>query len=141
MGFWSDLLDSAKTVGKGIADVFCGIVEVLVLTVYAIVDTIFTITEHLYDWIDGVIEQGKDVGSTLLLSESDTGEFLNWLETSGKKTKTLVPYDRKSRKSLLVALDKNKNVTHAQITTSAKGYDEDIEEAWNEGLLVEVPVK
>lgn len=140
MGFWSDVWDSAKVIGKGIADVFLGIAEVLVLTVYAIVDTIFTITEHLYDWIDGVINQGKDISSTVLFSPEDTERFLKTLEENGKGRKVLKPYDSKSRKSMVVATGKNKKVTHAQLTTSAKGYDKDIEEAWDEGLLVEVPV-
>ena len=52
MGFWSETWDAAKSIGKGIADVFVGVVAVLVLTIWAIGYVVFSIFDHLYDWID-----------------------------------------------------------------------------------------
>ena len=51
MGFLSNAWEAAKQVGKGLGQVFIGIGEALVLIVYAIGYVLFTIVEHLYNWI------------------------------------------------------------------------------------------
>ena len=62
MGFWSDAWDAAKAIGQGVVDVFVGITAVLILTIYAIGYVLFSIIDHLYDWIDKMVDK---VGSKL----------------------------------------------------------------------------
>lgn len=87
MGFWSDAWDAAKTIGKGVVDVFVGITAVLILTIYAIGYAIFSIFEHLYDWIDKMVDKvGSKLKGTTMVPPTETEEFIKGLRDKGKTT-------------------------------------------------------
>lgn len=142
MGFWSTTWKAAKAVGKGVINVFTGIVAVLVLTVYAIGYVIFTIVEHLYDWIDDLFNSGTGnsappTGVTMVpLEETET--FIKTLNDKG--VTTLPQYTPGIKRSLLVAHDKNQKVIKAQVASTTKDFESQIKEAFNRGDLVEQPI-
>lgn len=139
MGFWSDAWDAAKSVGKGIVDVFVGIAEVLILTVFAIGYAIFSIFEHLYNWIDGMIEKlGSKFKGTVMVPPADTEEFLKGLGDRG--VKKLPPYTPGVKRTLLVAEDSNGKVLSAQVASTERGFEGTIEDAFKQGHLVEQPI-
>lgn len=139
MGFWSETWDAAKSIGKGIADVFVGVVAVLVLTIWAIGYVVFSIFDHLYNWIDETIEKiKKKITSVIMIDTEETEKFINGLP--GKNKKTLPPYSPGTKRSLIAAVDENNKVVHAQITSTTKGFDDIIEDAFRRGEIVEQPV-
>lgn len=139
MGFWSNAWQAAKQVGKGIGQVFIGIAEVLILTVYAIGYVIFSIVEHLYNWIDGIIEKhGSKVKGTVMVPPEETEKFIKELRDKGKTT--LPPYKPGVKRTLLVAEEGNGKVVAAQPASTDKGFDAKIEEAFKKGHLVEQPI-
>lgn len=138
MGFWSDAWDAAKLIGKGIADVFIGVVSVLVLTIFAIGYVIFSVVEHLYNWIDTTIAKTKQwFTSVIMIDPQTTEEFLKTLPDDKKKT--LPMYSVGERRSLILGMDKNK-VGYAQLTSTTKGFDDIIEDAFSRGEMVEQPI-
>lgn len=140
MGFWSDAWDAAKTIGKGVVDVFVGITAVLILTIYAIGYAIFSIFEHLYDWIDKMVDKvGSKLKGTTMVPPTETEEFIKGLRDKGKTT--LPPYKPGVKRSLLVAHDSNGKVVAAQVASTEKGFDSTINEAFKKGHLVELPVE
>lgn len=140
MGFWSDAWDAAKTTGKGVVDVFVGITAVLILTIYAIGYAIFSIFEHLYDWIDKMVDKvGSKLKGTTMVPPTETEEFIKGLRDKGKTT--LPPYKPGVKRSLLVAHDSNGKVVAAQVASTEKGFDSTINEAFKKGHLVEQPVE
>ncbi|MDO4180911.1 MAG: hypothetical protein Q4D36_06435 [Bacteroidales bacterium] len=140
MGFWSDAWDAAKTIGKGVVDVFVGITAVLILTIYAIGYAIFSIFEHLYDWIDKMVDKvGSKLKGTTMVPPTETEEFIKGLRDKGKTT--LPPYKPGVKRSLLVAHDSNGKVVAAQVASTEKGFDSTINEAFKKGHLVEQPVE
>lgn len=140
MGFWEKTWEAAKAIGKGVKDVFVGIVAVLVLTVYAIGYVIFTIAEHLYNWIDQLFESGDtNVNGVTMVDPIETEKFIKSL--GDKKTTQLPPYTPNTKRTMLVAHDKNGKVTKAQIASTDKGFEAKIEEAFKKGHLVEQPVE
>lgn len=140
MGFWSDAWDAAKTIGKGVVDVFVGITAVLILTIYAIGYAIFSIFEHLYDWIDKMVDKvGSILTGTTMVPPTETEEFVKGLRDKGKTT--LPPYKPGVKRSLLVAHDSNGKVVAAQVASTEKGFDSTINEAFKKGHLVEQPVE
>lgn len=138
MGFFSNLWGAAKAVGKGVLDIFVGISAVLVLTVYAIGYVIFTIAEHLYNWIDGIFESGKQATGAVMVPPEDTEAFIKTLSERG--TVTLEPYSPRTKRSLMFATDRNGNVVKAQVTSTTKGFDTQIQAAFDKGDLVEQPI-
>lgn len=141
MGFWSAAWDAAKTVGQGVKDVFVGIGSVIMLTIYAIGYVIFSIIEHLYNWIDKQIEKfGSKVKGTTMVPPEETEKFIKELNEK-KGTTTLPPYKPGVKRSILVAHDENGKVLTAQVTSTEKGFDGAINEAFNKGNLVEQPVE
>lgn len=140
MGFWSDAWDAAKTIGKGVVGVFVGITAVLILTIYAIGYAIFSIFEHLYDWIDKMVDKvGSKLKGTTMVPPTETEEFIKGLRDKGKTT--LPPYKPGVKRSLLVAHDSNGKVVAAQVASTEKGFDSTINEAFKKGHLVEQPVE
>lgn len=140
MGFWSDAWNAAKTIGKGVVDVFVGITAVLILTIYAIGYAIFSIFEHLYDWIDKMVDKvGSKLKGTTMVPPTETEEFIKGLRDKGKTT--LPPYKPGVKRSLLVAHDSNGKVVAAQVASTEKGFDSTINEAFKKGHLVEQPVE
>lgn len=140
MGFWSDAWDAAKTIGKGVVNVFVGITAVLILTIYAIGYAIFSIFEHLYDWIDKMVDKvGSKLKGTTMVPPTETEEFIKGLRDKGKTT--LPPYKPGVKRSLLVAHDSNGKVVAAQVASTEKGFDSTINEAFKKGHLVEQPVE
>lgn len=140
MGFWSDAWDAAKTIGKGVVDVFVGITAVLILTIYAIGYAIFSIFEHLYDWIDKMVDKVRSkLKGTTMVPPTETEEFIKGLRDKGKTT--LPPYKPGVKRSLLVAHDSNGKVVAAQVASTEKGFDSTINEAFKKGHLVEQPVE
>lgn len=139
MGFWSDAWDAAKLIGKGIADVFVGIVAVLVLTIWAIGYVIFSVFDHLYDWIDRTIEKvKKKIKSVIMVGTKDTEKFI---DTLPRDKRTILPgYAPGTKRSLIAAVDENQKVVHAQITSTTKGFDDIIEDAFSRGEMVEQPI-
>lgn len=139
MGFWSEAWDAAKSIGRGIADVFVGVVAVLVLTIWAIGYVIFSIFDHLYDWIDETIEKvKKKIKSVIMIDTEETEKFISGLPVD--KRRTLPPYKPGTKRSLIAATDENNKVVHAQITSTTKGFDDIIEDAFRRGEIVEQPV-
>jgi len=141
MGFWSSAWNAAKAIGKGVANVFVGIVSVLVLTVWAIGYVIFSIFEHLYDWIDNTIEWVKDkckIGGTTMVPPEDTEEFIKGLKDKG--VTTLPPYQPGTKRTLMVAHDTNGKVVRAQVASTQSGFEKQIQDAFTKGDLVEQPV-
>lgn len=139
MGFWSDAWDAAKTVGKGVFDVFVGITAVLVLTVFAIGYVIFSISEHLYKWIDGMVEKlGNKMKGTVMVPPEDTEEFIKGLGDRG--VKKLPPYKPGVKRTLLVAEDESGKVLSAQVASTERGFEDAIEDAFKQGHIVEQPV-
>lgn len=140
MGFWQDVWSAAKAVGKGVKDVFVGILEVMVLTVYAIGYVLFTIAEHLYNWIDGLFDSNVTSTTTgvTLVPEDETEKFIKGLNSNGK---TVLPgYTPKVKRTLIVAHDENNKVVKAQVASTTKGFESRIQEAFNKGHLVEQPI-
>lgn len=138
MGFWSEAWEAAKAIGRGITDVFVGIASVLVLVVWAIGYTIFSVVDHLYKWIDKTIERIKKYfTSTVMLSPDETEKFINTLP-SDKRTK-LIPYEPNVKRSVMAAMDGNK-VVSAQIVSTTKGFDDTIQDAFDRGEIVEQPI-
>lgn len=141
MGFWSEVWDTAKSLGKGVVDVFVGVISVLVLTIWAIGYVIFSIFDHLYDWIDNTIEWVKDkfkIGSTTMVPPEETEKFIAGLNNSGKTT--LPPYKPGTKRTLMVAHDTNGKVVRAQVASTTKGFEEQIQAAFDRGDLIEQPV-
>lgn len=140
MGIWSDAWDAAKAVGKGVLDVFVGITAVLVLTVLAIGYVLFTIGEHLYNWIDSLLEKlGNKMKGTVMVPPEDTEVFIKGLGDRG--VKKLPPYKPGVKRTLLVAEDANGKVLKAQIASTERGFEDAIDEAFKQGRLVEQPVE
>lgn len=140
MGLLSEMWSAAKKVGKGIAEVFVGIAEVLILTVYAIGYVIFSIVDHLYNWIDGVIEKiGNKIKKVVMLSPEDTEKFIRTLPP--EKVSKLPPYKPGVKRSVMAATDNNGKVYTAQITSTERGFDQQIEDAFGKGHLVEQPIE
>lgn len=139
MGFLSNAWEAAKQVGKGLGQVFIGIGEALVLIVYAIGYVLFTIVEHLYNWIDGVIEKfGNKVSTTTMLSPEDTEEFITTLRNKGKTT--LPEYTPGVNRSIMSAHDSNGKVIYSQVTSTEKGFEPRIAEAFKKGHIIEQPI-
>lgn len=139
MGFWSDAWDAAKAIGQGVVDVFVGITAVLIMTIYAIGYAIFSIFEHLYDWIDKMVERfGNKVSTVTMVPPADTEIFINDLRNKGKTT--LPPYPA-GKRSLIIAQDKNGKVTVGQVGETDRGFESKIEDAFKKGHLVEQPVE
>ena len=135
MGFWSEAWDRAKSVGRGVADVFVGVVAVLVLTVYAIGVAIFSIVKHLYAWIDKLVSKFKcRKGTAIILPPKETGEFLNGL----KNERAVLP-DYTPNSSLLVATNDKGEVITAQVASPDEGYERTIDEFFKKGMIVEQP--
>lgn len=140
MGFWSNVWNAAKTIGQGVVDVFAGITAVLILTIYAIGDAIFTVVKHLYDWIDDMFDKnGGDLSGVTMVPPKDTEEFISGLRNKGYTT--LPPHKPGTKRSLLVAYGKDGKVTVAQVTSTNKGFDRTIDEAFKQGHLVEQPIE
>lgn len=140
MGLLSSMWDAAKTIGKGVAQVFLGIGEVLILAIYAIGCVIFSIVEHLYNWIDSMITKiGNKIKSAIMLSPEDTEKFIRSLPED--KRTVLPPYKPGVRRSVLAAIDENGKVGVAQIASTERGFESQIEEAFKKGHLVEQPVE
>lgn len=140
MGFWTSAWNAAKAVGRGVADVFIGITAVLILVVYAIGYVIFTIVDHLYDWIDEKLEKfGNKLTGTTMVPPEDTEEFIKKLREQ-KKT-TLPAYKPGTKRTLLVGHDSNGKVLVAQPASTEKGFDKAIDEAFRQGHLVEQPIE
>lgn len=138
MGFWSEAWEAAKAIGRGITDVFVGIASVLVLVVWAIGYTIFSVVDHLYKWIDKTIERIKKYfTSTVMLSPDETEKFINTLPSD--KRKELEPYKPNVKRSVMAAMDGNK-VVSAQIVSTTKGFDDTIQDAFDRGEIVEQPI-
>ena len=141
MGFWTTAWNAAKTVGKGVVDVFVGVAAVLISVVYAIGYAIFSIIDHLYTWIDGILEKhGSKVKGTTMVPPDATEGFINDLKSKGHTT-TLAPYKPGVKRSLLVAHDEKGKVIAAQVTSTEKGFDRTIEDAFKQGNLVEQPIE
>lgn len=140
MGFWSAAWDTAKAIGRGVVDVFVGITAVLILTIYAIGYAIFSIFEHLYDWIDKMVDKvGNKLKGTTMVPPTETEEFIKGLRNQGKTT--LPPYKPGVKRSLLIAHDNNGKVVAAQVASTEKGFDDTIDDAFKKGHLVEQPVE
>lgn len=140
MGFWSDAWDAAKAIGQGVVDVFVGITAVLIMTVFAIGYAIFSIIEHLYDWIDKMVDKiGSKLKGTTMVPPTETEEFIKGLRDKGKTT--LPPYKPGVKRSLLVAHDSDGKVVAAQVASTEKGFESTIDEAFKKGHLVEQPVE
>lgn len=140
MGFWNNAWSAAKAIGKGVIDVFIGIGEVLILAIYAIGYVIFSIIEHLYNWIDGIIEKhrNKKINKTIMVPPAETEEFIKGLRDKGKTT--LPPYKPGVKRTLLVAEDSG-TVVVGQVASTERGFDDNIEEAFKKGYLVEQPIE
>ena len=139
MGFLSDIWDAAKSIGKGVADIFVGVAAVLVLTIWAIGYVIFSVVGHLYKWIDETIEKVKGtVSSVIMIDPKETEIFVKGLPE--KKRTILEGYSPGATNSLMVATDRNGKVQRAQITSTTKGFDDIIEDAFRRGEIVEQPV-
>lgn len=138
MGFWSETWEAAKSIGRGITDVFVGIVSVLVLVVWAIGYVIFSVVDHLYTWIDKTIEKIKKIFSTtVMLSPDETERVIKNLPAD--KRKKLAPYAPNVKRTVMAAMDGNK-VVSAQIASTTKGFDDTIQEAFDRGEIVEQPI-
>lgn len=141
MGFWSDAWNTAKAIGQGVVDVFVGIVNVLVLTVWAIGYVIFSIFEHLYSWIDETIEKVKiKLKGTTMVPPEDTEQFIRDLNNNKGKT-TLPPYKPGVKRSLVVANDTSGKVVRAQVVSTDSGWEKAIDDAFKKGNLVDQPVE
>lgn len=139
MGFWSKAWSAAKAVGKGVVDVFIGITEVLLLTVWAIGYVIFSVLDHLYSWIDRVIENVKTkLKGVQMVPPQDTEEFIK--ELNNKNKTTLPPYKPGVKRSLLIATGVNGKVACAQIV-SAGGFESTIDNAFKRGDIVDQPIE
>lgn len=138
MGFLSETWEAAKSIGRGITDVFVGIASVLVLAVWAIGYAIFSVVDHLYTWIDETIEKIKKYfTSTVMLSPDETEKFINTLPPD--KRKRLGPHKPNVKRTMMAAMDGNK-VVSAQIASTTKGFDDIIQEAFDRGEIVEQPI-
>lgn len=138
MSFISEWWENAKAIGEGILDVFATIGEVLITAIFAIGYVIFKITEHLYQWIDGIIDKIEGRGTVTMVPPKDTEEFLKTLSDKGKTT--LAPYTPGKKRSLMVATDANGKVKVAQVSETDKGYEKSIQDAFDKGHVVEQPV-
>lgn len=140
MGFWNNAWNAAKAIGKGVVDVFVGIVSVLVLTIWAIGYAIFSIVEHLYSWIDETVEKVKTkVKGTTMVPPEDTEIFISDLNRKGKTT--LPAYKPGTKRSLMVATDKSGKVVRAQVVETNSGWEDAIDKAFKKGDLVEQPIE
>lgn len=139
MGFWSSAWNAAKEVGKGVVDVFTGVIAVMVLTVWAIGYVIFSICDHLFSWIDDVIEKVKTkLKGVQMVPPEDTEKFIK--ELNNKGTTKLPAYKPGVKRSLLVATGEDGKVTRAQVVSTDKGFESTIENAFNRGVIVEQPI-
>ena len=140
MGFWSSAWNAAKAVGKGVVDVFTGVIAVMVLTVWAIGYVIFSIFDHLFSWIDDVIEKVKTkLKGVQMVPPEDTEKFIKELNNKGKTT--LPHYTPGVKRSLLVATGEDGKVKRAQVVSTDKGFESIIENAFNRGDIVEQPIE
>lgn len=141
MGFWSKAWDAAKAVGKGVLDVFTGIIAVLVLTVWAIGYVIFSIVDHLFSWIDDIIDKIKtEIKGVQMVPPKDTEIFIKNLNEN-KGTTVLHPYKPGVKRSLLVATGEDGKVKSAQVVSTNSGFESTIENAFNKGNIVEQPIE
>lgn len=140
MGFWSSAWNAAKAVGKGVVDVFTGVIAVMVLTVWAIGYVIFSIFDHLFSWIDDVIEKVKTkLKGVQMVPPEDTEKFIK--ELNNKGTTKLPAYKPGVKRSLLVATGEDGKVKRAQVVSTDKGFGSTIENAFNRGDIVEQPIE
>lgn len=140
MGFWSSAWNAAKAVGKGVVDVFTGVIAVMVLTVWAIGYVIFSIFDHLFSWIDDVIEKVKTkLKGVQMVPPEDTEKFIKELNNRG--TTKLPAYKPGVKRSLLVATGEDGKVKRAQVVSTDKGFESTIENAFNRGDIVEQPIE
>lgn len=140
MGLLSNMWEAAKAVGKGVAQVFVGIGEVLILAIFAIGYVLFSIVEHLYNWIDSMIEKiGKKIKSAFMLSPEDTEKFIKSLPP--EKRTVLPPYKPGVKRTIMAAADDKGKVYVAQIASTEKGFEQQIEEAFQQGHLIEQPIE
>lgn len=140
MGFWSSAWNAAKAVGKGVVDVFTGVIAVMVLTVWAIGYVIFSIFDHLFSWIDEVIEKVKTkLKGVQMVPPQDTEEFIKGLNNKG--TTKLPPYKPGVKRSLLVATGEDGKVKRAQVVSTNRGFEATIENAFNRGDIVDQPIE
>jgi len=140
MGFWSNAWNAAKAVGRGVVDVFTGVIAVMEFTVWAIGYIIFSIFDHLFSWIDNVIEKVKTkLKGVTMVPPEDTENFIKGLNNKG--TTTLPPYKPGVKRSLLVATGEDGKVKQAQVVSTTKGFESTIEDAFEKGNLVEQPIE
>lgn len=141
MGFWSNVWNTAKAVGKGVVDVFTGIIVVMVLTVWAIGYVIFSIIDHLFTWIDNTIERIKEkLSGVQMVPPEDTEEFVKRLNEQKGKT-VLPPYKPGVKRTLMVATGIDGKVKQGQIASTQSGFDSTIEEAFKRGNIVDQPIE
>lgn len=138
MGFWSEIWDNAKAIGEGIVDVFSAVGEVLITAIFAIGYVIFKIAEHLYEWIDSIVDKLQGKGDVTMVPPEDTEEFIKNLRDRGKTT--LPAYKPGTKRTLLVGSDSNGKVKVGQVASTEKGFEKPIQDAFDKGNLVEQPI-
>ena len=99
-------------------------------------DSLFSIEEHLYTWIDTVLQEINQPLKAvylvppeiteILVQENFTGAFKNYLETQEKRI-------------LLIALGTDEETKCVQIVNT-RGFEGIIEEAFNKNNIVEQPI-
>lgn len=138
MGFFSELWEGAKTVGKGLLEIIGALVSVLFEGAFWLVGKIFDAIEALFDFIDDMIEAVIDAIGSFFTSDGKDGEagvlpptpeVIGIIEKYDKEYST--DYKRKAREgkaTLGYIQDGNGKVVGASIVGSDKGFDSKIGE-------------